>query len=213
MQTANKPGSDRFKDSSSNPFKTQKKTAYIFLLLALFILSLSIWQLKAKVQNPFKPPLDEYGEAIVRPDILDRTIDTDGDGLSDYDEIYVYGTSPYLEDTDGDGISDYDEVMQGTDPLCPEGQDCFGGGYFYDEENLVPTSTDPVADDLSGLGELTLPSDVGVSELEQIMAGSIGIDELRQLLLQSGADPETLEQISDEDLLASYQEVLNKQNE
>ncbi len=40
--------------------------------------------------------------------------DTDGDGLSDYDEthgVYGYITDPNNRDTDGDGISDYDEIF------------------------------------------------------------------------------------------------------
>jgi hypothetical protein len=36
--------------------------------------------------------------------------DTDGDGLSDEDEINVYGANPDLADTDGDGIDDGAEV-------------------------------------------------------------------------------------------------------
>jgi len=43
--------------------------------------------------------------------------DSDGDGLSNYDEKYVHGTDPYAVDTDGDGIPDGDEVTLGTDPL------------------------------------------------------------------------------------------------
>lgn len=39
-------------------------------------------------------------------------VDSDGDGLSDADEIASYGTSPLLADTDGDGISDFDEIVQ-----------------------------------------------------------------------------------------------------
>lgn len=35
--------------------------------------------------------------------------DTDEDGLSDYDEIYIVYTDPTLPDTDGDGINDIDE--------------------------------------------------------------------------------------------------------
>ncbi|MBX3215143.1 MAG: hypothetical protein KF850_24115 [Labilithrix sp.] len=38
-------------------------------------------------------------------------VDTDGDGISDVDEIHVHGTSPLLADTDGDGMSDYDEIV------------------------------------------------------------------------------------------------------
>lgn len=42
--------------------------------------------------------------------------DTDGDGLSDYDEVYTYGTDPTIADTDGDGVNDGDEVLAGTQP-------------------------------------------------------------------------------------------------
>jgi hypothetical protein len=46
--------------------------------------------------------------------------DSDNDGLSDYDEIHVYGTDPYKADTDGDGRSDGEEVLAGTDPLVAD---------------------------------------------------------------------------------------------
>jgi hypothetical protein len=45
--------------------------------------------------------------------------DTDGDGLSDGDEVHLYHTNPLLWDTDGDGISDGVEVRTGSDPLDP----------------------------------------------------------------------------------------------
>jgi len=41
---------------------------------------------------------------------IDLDADTDGDGLTDYDEINLYGTNPNNPDTDGDGINDGDEV-------------------------------------------------------------------------------------------------------
>ena len=47
-------------------------------------------------------------------------LDDDDDGLSDADEVNIYGTDPLKSDTDGDGISDYDEVNNGTDPLNPD---------------------------------------------------------------------------------------------
>ncbi len=43
--------------------------------------------------------------------------DTDGDGLTDGDEVHIYHTNPLLWDTDGDGISDGVEVRTGSDPL------------------------------------------------------------------------------------------------
>lgn len=42
--------------------------------------------------------------------------DSDGDGLNDYDEIFVYYTNPKCNDTDEDGDNDYQEVYLGTDP-------------------------------------------------------------------------------------------------
>lgn len=46
-------------------------------------------------------------------------IDSDGDGLSDYDE-FVSGTNPVQTDSDGDGIPDGWEERNGTDPLNPD---------------------------------------------------------------------------------------------
>ena len=43
-------------------------------------------------------------------------LDTDGDGLSDYEENYIYKTDPFEVDTDGDNLNDKKEVDLGTDP-------------------------------------------------------------------------------------------------
>ncbi len=42
---------------------------------------------------------------------VDSGVDTDKDGLTDFEEINTYGTSPIKADTDGDGISDFDEIV------------------------------------------------------------------------------------------------------
>ncbi|MCH8049219.1 hypothetical protein IH979_00735 [Patescibacteria group bacterium] len=47
----------------------------------------------------------------------DDNPDSDGDGLSDGDEVYVYETDPLNPDTDGDGFPDGVEVEGGYDPL------------------------------------------------------------------------------------------------
>jgi len=39
--------------------------------------------------------------------------------LGDGDEVFYYGTDPYLRDTDFDGRSDLTEVLNGTDPRNP----------------------------------------------------------------------------------------------
>lgn len=43
-------------------------------------------------------------------------VDTDGDGLYDWDEANVYFTDPARSDTDGDAVSDGEEVYNGTNP-------------------------------------------------------------------------------------------------
>jgi len=44
------------------------------------------------------------------------TTDSDGDTLSDAEEVLIHGSNPLLMDSDGDGMSDAGEVRAGTDP-------------------------------------------------------------------------------------------------
>ena len=63
--------------------------------------------------------------------------DTDGDGLTDGDEVDIYGSDPLLTDSDGDGVSDYDEVT-----------------FFY---------SNPSADDITGFTAITTKSGSDIS--------------------------------------------------
>jgi uncharacterized repeat protein (TIGR02543 family) len=45
--------------------------------------------------------------------------DSDGDGLTNYEELAIYYTNPSVPDTDGDGYSDAGEVQRGSDPCNP----------------------------------------------------------------------------------------------
>lgn len=49
--------------------------------------------------------------------IIGKFLDSDNDGLTDYEEIFIYKTNPNKKDTDGDGYSDGDEVKNGYNPL------------------------------------------------------------------------------------------------
>ncbi len=56
--------------------------------------------------------------------------DMDNDGIPDQEEAYLYLTNPNRVDTDGDGVSDYDELVQMTNPRHPMSNS------KYDERSL-----------------------------------------------------------------------------
>ncbi|MFC1697129.1 C25 family cysteine peptidase, partial [Nanoarchaeota archaeon] len=62
--------------------------------------------------------------------------DYDGDGLTNFNEMYVYFTNPAKEDTDEDGLSDIYEIEQGTDPTIAD-SDNDGLFDFYDDNKLI----------------------------------------------------------------------------
>ena len=62
-----------------------------------------------------------YGYVLELPatDPLDE--DTDGDDLTDFDELFVYATDPLNTDTDVDGLDDFVEIFgKNTDPINPD---------------------------------------------------------------------------------------------
>lgn len=115
--------------------------------------------------------------------------DTDGDGLSDYDELYTYNTSPYIADSDSDGVGDKDEVNRGTDPNCPEGKTCGA---------LIATNA--VANDNAATNTST--TNTAVAETNATAT------QLRQALIASGVSKTELDAVDDATLLSSYQSVL-----
>lgn len=130
-----------------------------------------------------------------------KAADTDGDFISDYDELYVLRTSPYLADTDGDGLIDSEEIQAGTDPTCAEGAVC--ESTFGDPYQLTEGS--------AGFGDLVeLPETEAPQTPEEAAAAFANVTpaEVRELLLSAGADPEELAGYTDEQLMALYLSVL-----
>lgn len=78
-----------------------------------------------------------------------KVADTDGDGLSDGDEVNKYHTNPLKADSDGDGLSDGDEVLKyHTDPMKA---DTDGDG-LSDGDEVLKYHTDPLKADTDGDG-------------------------------------------------------------
>jgi hypothetical protein len=53
-------------------------------------------------------------------DPTDATLDPDGDGLTNKQELIDYSTNPQVADTDGDGVRDGLEIQTGSNPLDPQ---------------------------------------------------------------------------------------------
>ncbi len=108
-----------------------------FYYLKIFI----VWLLVFSFILPF----------IVKADDL-KNIDSDSDGISDYDEINVYYTDPYNKDTDGDAYTDWQELNSAYSPHNPEkvklkdnDQDGDGLSDFWElrfKTNLLDSDTD-----------------------------------------------------------------------
>lgn len=97
--------------------------------------------------------------------------DTDGDGLNDYDELFVYGTNPLAADSDGDGMSDKVEIELGCDPW---NEDTDGDGILDGEDPAPlaglqvckPSVAEPVPVGTSVTVNLTMTGDPSTLEVE-----------------------------------------------
>ncbi len=101
------------------------------------------------------PPLDSDGDGLTDDDEINRyktdphNPDTDGDGLKDGEEVLSYKTDPLNPDTDGDGLKDGEEVKTyKTDPNNP---DTDGDG-LIDGDEVKTYKTDPNNPDTDGDG-------------------------------------------------------------
>jgi len=146
-------------------------------------------------------------------------IDSDNDGLLNWEETEKHGTSPYLEDTDADGYTDKEEVDSNNDPNCPRGEDCYRQEVVEDEEEEVKVNVSEEID--IPKAPSNLGSDMGLntdnlniedSSVQGIMGGKASPDELREMLRQAGIDEAMLGAVSDEELMQVYSETLSQNN-
>lgn len=199
MASSNPLEKKRDRQINSNPIRQQKIAVVFLAIFAILIFVLWGWQFSAQLNKPFATDKKAQSEPVVNDLHL---VDSDSDGLSDYDEINVYHTSPYLEDSDSDTINDKQEILQGSDPNCPTGKVC---STTQDETINSGTSStsEPIVNNPVVSDEATIVPGIG-NEVTPAM--------LRQILLQNGYDAATLEKISDEDIMRSYQEAIKSQS-
>lgn len=112
-----------FFDKIFDYFSRESVIIKAVFIVGIFSIVLGVAGMYFRIKNSFitsEIVLEDRASVV---EALNRTKDTDEDGLSDYDELNMYNTSPYLEDTDLDGVSDYDEAILGEDGKC-EGANC-----------------------------------------------------------------------------------------
>ena len=129
-----------------------------------------------------------------------RRSDTDADTVNDYDELYIYKTSPYLADSDSDGLTDGSEISAGQDPNCATGTQCES---VYNEDLSVGANTAALDAQEADLAARQQALDQALNELY-----SMPINEIRQLLIDSGADAAQVEAMTDAQIEEMYQQVL-----
>lgn len=234
---------DNFGDRASSPTKNFSKQQKIGLSVLIFftimVVVLWYWQLQKNITYPLyggMNPKDLAKESYTPTATSTTDLDTDKDGLTDYQEVNLYQTSPYMTDTDNDGLLDGQEVKNKTNPNCPEGKQCAGGlvvGQTVGDATLWQngaSSTVSQAIDQSGLdilNQLNQMSAPTTAEINQVGGAALSpsdatalkrafgdnpdIKLFRQKLLQAAtteADKQTINNMTDDVLLQLYQTMI-----
>ncbi len=186
---------------NQNSLSNEQKIGFVLLLaFSILAIGLGILQIRNTMYGSFALNNQVPANLKDQVDTIDalRFRDTDRDGLSDYDELYVYGTSPYLADTDGDGIPDGVEVKNGTNPNCAEGTDC---SIMSSKTELATSTVD------AGVDSSTIPNDP-VPPVLDIQAAMQDPAQVRKMLISAGVQAEVVNKVSDGDLLQMVKELM-----
>ena len=163
---------------------------FLFVLVGGFILFLGFVQLKTAIYGPYFLQ-EEKGSDFSEEEILNiltqqaKEMDTDQDGISDYEEFYTHQTSPYLWDSDGDEFSDLEEIESESNPLDPSSTPY---RQFSAEESESITEKNNLI-------------------REPSLSENLSIKDIRSLLLRLGIEEEVVENISDKNLENLYNET------
>jgi hypothetical protein len=174
--------------STSN--KQKKIIAGGVVIFGVLILFLGFYQIKNKIYKPFdylyKNDLKKnISQQSANLDEL-KNKDTDKDGISDYEELNVYFTSPYLKDSDSDGVLDKVEIQVNTDPNCSSDKVC----------------------DKTGIPQVPkIEREIKKSPNE---SSGLSIEEIKQILLKNGIPQEQLNQVDDKTIREVYEKTVKE---
>lgn len=201
-----------------------KMTFGFLLVLSVVTFGMGIWQIGKAINLPFEKSA-QLGQALGtavsgggdEAAVISalRVKDSDQDGLSDYDELYTYLTSPYLPDSDSDGASDYAEITKGDDPNCPSGKNCRGVGTSTGSGDTAAPPTDLFSGISESFGFDAEGESASIVDNEALDAAlgagqqEVTPELLRQMLASSGqVDAAMLDEIDDATLMEVYEETV-----
>jgi hypothetical protein len=138
-----------------------------------------------------------------------RNEDTDGDGLSDYDELYLYRTSPYIADSDSDGIGDKTEIDSGADPNCAPSMPCSNVNDAVNPTTLKDTFIEAQVAATASAGTSAAPITPNLQDLAA-MFSAMSTEDLQKILIDAGGDEASVKALSDEELRAAIVQALQE---
>lgn len=174
------------------------------LFIALGTLAYGFYSLSSNIYKNSNVAAEQGTETVETDNLVETLVaqnklDTDKDGLSDYEETNVYGTSPYLADTDSDGYDDKKEIAGGHDPLCPTLDNC-RVDWTGKTENSANANNSNTSEQI-------------LSTEEWQALNNLSASEVRKLLISEGQiSEEELSAIDDATLMQIYKESFSNTN-
>lgn len=202
-------------DFSKKSLTKEQKTGFVLLLIfGILAVGLGLLQIRNTIYGPFVIRLSDKADtakeeaSLLNDEARLQSIDTDRDGLNDFEELNFYETSPYLPDTDSDGLNDKVEIEKGSNPLCPEGESC----EMNESEAIIATTTLEIILPQINTDRLGAESNVGLQELADLQKVLNDPQQIRQLFLSTGKiSADDLSKISDAELMKMVDEIVAEQ--
>ena len=193
-----------YNDQNKQSLSKEQKVGFSLLFVfALLTIGLGFLQLRNNIYGPFayitpETPSVLYQDLEQQEMIRLQSIDTDQDGLSDYEEIFFYNTSAYIPDTDSDGVTDKEEINKNEDPNCPIGKICGAPADALPKVNQEIQVPETLQVDTSSLFA-PFQNQVDINTFKEVLQDP---QEVKTMLLDSGmVSEQQLRNISDKELI------------